>query len=92
MKHTTGVREVTKNIAVVQASHGDFGNDHLQEGREGGEDAELVRVEPETGCGREVATLHNAGRDENLGMFLMDDLQTGRALQVAFAQIRHINR
>ena len=88
MKHTARVREVAENVAEVETSHGDFGNDHLQEGGEGGEDAELLLVETETGGGTEVTTLHDAGGNEHFGVLLVDDLQTRGALEVALKKFR----
>lgn len=56
---TSGVREVTENVAEVQARHGDFGYDHLEEGTKGGEHAELLLVETETSRCAEVSALHD---------------------------------
>jgi len=42
------MREVAKNIAVVQAGHGDLRDNHLEESGERREDTELVGVEAET--------------------------------------------
>ena len=77
------MREVAQDVAEVETSHGDFGNDHLQEGGESGEDTELLLVETKTGCGTEVTTLHDAGGNEHFRVFLVDDLQTRGALEIA---------
>lgn len=82
MEHTTSMREMRENIAVVQPCHGNFGDDHLKEGREGREDTKFIGLEPETSCSREVSSFHDSGRDENLRMLLVNDFQTGRAFQV----------
>ena len=74
---------MAQDVAEVETSHGDFGNDHLQEGGECGEDAELLLVETDTGGGTEVTTLHDAGGNEHFGVLLVDDLQTRGALEVA---------
>ena len=39
------MREMGKHVALVQSGHGEFGDDHFQERREGREDAKLVGVE-----------------------------------------------
>lgn len=85
------MRKVAKNVAVVQASHGDLGDNHFQEGGEGGENTELALVETETSCRGEVATLHDAGRNEDLWVLLVDNLQTGRALQVTCSYVSGLN-
>ena len=74
--------EVRQHVAIVQARHGDFRNNHLQEGRERREDAELVVVEAEAGGGREVAALHDARGYKDLGVLLVDRLQAGRTLKI----------
>ena len=74
---------MAKNVTVVQTGHGELRDDHLQERRESREDTELVRIESETGRRGEVTTLHDTRRDEDLGVSLMDDLQTGRTLKIA---------
>ena len=50
---------MTEDIAVVKPSHGEFGDDHLEEGSEGGEDTELHLVETKASSCAEVATLHD---------------------------------
>lgn len=74
--------EVGEDIAVVQACHRDFGDDHLKKRGEGGEDTKLPFLETKTGGSTEVATLHDPRWDEDFGVLLMDGLQTGRALQI----------
>ena len=56
---TYRVREVTQNIAEVEAGHSDLRDGHLQEGRKSGEDAEFVLVETEACSSAEVAALHD---------------------------------
>ena len=74
---------MAQDIAEVETSHSDFGDDHLQEGGESREDAKLLLVETETSGSTKVTTLHDAGGNEHLGMLLVDDLQTRGALEVA---------
>jgi len=78
----TAMREVAKEVAVIQPGHGDLGDTHLKESGKGGEDTLLLFVETETGSCGEVATLHDTGGDEHLGVLLVDDLETGRALEI----------
>ena len=73
---------MTEDIAVVETCHGDLGNDHFEKGGESGEDTKLISVESEASSGREVSTLHNTRWNEHLGVFLVDDLQAGRALKI----------
>jgi hypothetical protein len=73
---------MAKDVAVVQASHGDLRDDHLKEGRECREDTELALLKAEAGGGREVATLHDTGRNKDLRMLLVNALETSGALQV----------
>lgn len=77
---------MTEDIAIVQACHGDLRNNHLEEGREGGENTELVSVETEaSGCCK-VTALHDTRWNEHFGMFLVDHLETGGTLQVALSR------
>ena len=80
----TRVREVREDVAVVEAGHGELGDDHLEEGAEGAEDTELLRIEAETCRRGEVATLHDTGLDEDLWMPGVDDLETSRALEIGW--------
>ena len=81
--HTARMGKVTENITVVQTRHCNFGDHHFEEGRECGEDAKLIVVESEAGGGREVASFHDSGGHEDFGVLLVDDLQSGRSLQIA---------
>ena len=76
------MREVAENVAEVEAGHGDFGDDHLEESTEGREDTELVLVETETSGCAEVTTLHDTGWNEDLRVLLVDNLQTSGTLEV----------
>jgi hypothetical protein len=71
------MREMRKDIAVIETSHCDFRNNHFKECRESGENTKLVRCKTKTGSGREVSSFHDTGWDEYFGMLLMDDAQTG---------------
>ena len=82
------MREVAQNIAIVQASHCDLRDHHLQERREGGEHAELLSVETETSSSAEVATLHDTGGNEDLRVLLVDDLQASGALEITYINRR----
>ena len=42
------MREVGQHVAFVQTGHGELGNDHLQERREGRENAKLFGIEAES--------------------------------------------
>lgn len=66
------MREMTENVAVVQPSHGDLRNNHLQEGRESRKDAKLVFVEPKPSRGGEIAPFHDPRGEEDFRMLLMD--------------------
>ena len=74
---------MAQDVAEVETSHSDLGDDHLQEGGESREDAEFLLVETETGGGTEVTAFHDAGGDEHFGVLLVDDLQTRGALEIA---------
>lgn len=78
------MREMAKNIAVVEARHGDLRDDHFQECRESGEYTKLVFVESESGCSGEVASLHDTRCDEDFGVFLVNDRQTGGSLEITY--------
>lgn len=80
------MREVAEDVAVVQSRHSDLRNNHLKECRKGGENAELVRVETEASSCSKVTTFHDTGRNEYFGMFLVDHLETSRALQIALSR------
>lgn len=76
------MREMAEDIAVVQPCHGDLGNNHFKERREGSENAELFRVETKASCCREVAALHDTGWNKDFRMLLVNNLDAGRTLQV----------
>jgi hypothetical protein len=78
----TRVGEVTEDVALVETSHGELGDDHLQERRERRENTELLLVESESSRGREVTTLHDTRGDEHLRVLLVDGLEAGRALEI----------
>ena len=42
------MREMRQYVAIVQSSHCELRDDHLQEGREGRENAKLLGVETES--------------------------------------------
>ena len=67
------MREMRKDIAVIKTSHSDFRNNHLKEHPQSGENTKLVRCKSKTGSGRKVASFHDTGWDENMGMFLVDN-------------------
>jgi hypothetical protein len=75
--------EMTKYIAIIETSHGNFRYDHLQESRESREDAKFLVVEAKACGGREVPSFHDTRRNKDFGMFLMDDFETSGTLQVA---------
>ena len=76
---------MAEHVAIVQACHGDFGNDHLKEGGKGGKDAELVVFKTKACSGGKVSAFHDSGRNEHFRMSLVDHLQTSRTLQIACA-------
>ena len=45
---TSGMRKVGEHVTLVQSSHGELGDDHLQERRESRENAKLLGVETES--------------------------------------------
>lgn len=62
----TRVGEVGEDVGEVETSHGQLGDDHFREGREGGEDALAVSLEgTEAGSSREVAALHDTTGNED---------------------------
>ena len=71
------MREMRKDIAIIETSHCDFRNNHLKERRESGENTKLVRRKSKAGSCRKVASFHDTGWDEYSGMFFVDDTQTG---------------
>ena len=75
---------MAEDVAEVEPRHGDLRDDHLQEGREGGEDAVLLRVETEASSCAEVSALHDTGGNENLRVLLVDDLEAGGTLKIAY--------
>ena len=74
-------------IAIVETRHGNLGDNHLQERRKCREDSELVMFKAETGSSRIVATLHDAGRNENFWVLLVDHFQTRRSLEIALEMV-----
>ena len=80
----TRVREMREDIAVVETGHGDLGDNHLQEGGKGGEDARLSLLETKSSSGREITTFHDPGSNKHLRMFLVDDLETSGSLEITF--------
>jgi hypothetical protein len=76
---------MAEHVAIVQACHGDLGNDHLKEGGKGGKDAELVGFKAKACSSGKVSAFHDSGRNEYFGMSLVDHLQTSRTLQIACA-------
>ena len=79
--------EKCQDIAIVQSCHGDLRNNHLKECREGGENTELVSIEAEAcGCSKVTVFHDHTGWSEHFGMFLVDYLETGRTLQVAWSR------
>lgn len=77
------MREVTEDITKIETGHGNLRDDHLQERRECREHPVLLRIETKTGGSAKVASLHDAGRNKDLRMLLVDDLQTSRPLEIA---------
>ena len=78
---------MAQDVAEVKTSHGDFGDDHLQECGESREDAELLLVETETSGSAEVSTFHDAGRNEDLRVLLVNDLETGRSFEITYGAL-----
>ena len=78
-----GMGEVGQHIGTVQPGHGDLGNEHLQKGAEGGEDALAARLHAEPCRRREVGPLHDAATHEDFGVGLADLGQAARALKIA---------
>lgn len=76
---------MAENVAKVEAGHGNLRYHHLEERGESREDTELVRVEAKPSRGTKVTTLHDAGRDEDFRVLLVDHFQTSRTLQVTLA-------
>lgn len=64
-----------QDIAVVETSHCDLGDNHLEESREGREDTELIWSESESSGSREVTTLHDTRGDEDFWVLLVDNLE-----------------
>ena len=88
------MREMRKDIAVIKMSHIDFRNNHLKKRRESGENTKLVRCKSKTGSGRKVASFHDTGWDENMGimMFLVDNSnRLNPQYQMYKVQLEHIN-
>ena len=79
------MREMRKNVAVIEASHGDFRNNHLKECRKSREDTEFIRGESKTSRSGEVAAFHDTRRNENLGVLLVDNFQASRTLEITYA-------
>mmetsp|Transcript_18830 Transcript_18830/g.21031 ORF Transcript_18830/g.21031 Transcript_18830/m.21031 type:complete len:622 (+) Transcript_18830:96-1961(+) len=77
------VAEVAQEVAVVEASHGDFTAAHLEEGSEGTENTLLSFLSPEAGSCRQVPALHNAAKNEHLRVSLVNHIQACGSLQVA---------
>ena len=77
--HTTRMREMRKDIAVIETSNCDLRNNHLKERRESGDSeyTKLVGYKSKASSCRKVASFHDAGWDEYFGMFLVNDTQTG---------------
>jgi hypothetical protein len=71
---------MAKEIAVVEAGHGDFRDTHFEESGEGGEDTILLFVKTETGCSRKIATFHDTGGNKDLRVLLVNDFETGGTL------------
>lgn len=83
---------MAEHIAIVQPRHRDLRHDHLEEGRERRKDAKFVGVEAKACCGREITALHDPRGNEDLGVFLMDHLQTGRTLEITCGSMSGSNR
>ena len=79
----TGVREVAEDVAVVQTSHGDLRDNHLEESRERRENAIFAFFKTKTGCSGEVPPLHDTGGNEDHRVLLVDDLEAGGTLKIA---------
>lgn len=75
---------MTQYIAPIQARHRHLADDHFQERRKCREYTKLVLVEPEPSRCREVATLHDPRRNENLWVFLMDHLKASGTFKIAY--------
>lgn len=82
IRRTTRMREMAQDIAVVQPRHCELRDDHLEESRKGRKDTEFVCVETETSSSRKVSSLHDTRRYENLGVLLVNNLETCRTLKV----------
>lgn len=83
----TRVGKMREDIAVVETGHGDLGDNHLQEGRESGEDSSLALLETKSSSSGEVSALHDSGSNEYLGMLLVDNLETSRSLEITLVRL-----
>lgn len=81
------VREVAKDVAVVEPRHGHFRQDHLLEGGVGGEDTLTISAadpsEAKARASGEVAALHDAPRNKALGRRFFDRSEAYGALEIA---------
>lgn len=75
---------MTKNVAVVQAGHGNLRDNHLKESRECRENTELFSVEAKTSSCRKVSTFHDTRGNKHLRVLLVDNLETSGPLEIAF--------
>lgn len=71
-----------EDVGFVETGHGDFGDDHFEEGGEGGEDALLSLVVAEAGGSGEVAAFHDAAGDVDLGVGFADVVEAAGAFEV----------
>lgn len=84
---TTRMREMRQDITVVQSCHRNLRNDHFKESRKRREYTEFIRRKAKSGGRRIISAFHDSRWNEDFGMFLVDDFQTSRTLEVTFRNL-----
>jgi len=85
------MRKMTQHVAIVKPRHRHLRDHHLQEGRKRRKHTKLVSIESKTCGGGEVAALHDARGDEDLGVLLVDHFQASGAFQITYKRKQSVN-
>ncbi len=75
--------EVGQNIALIQASHRHFGDDHFQECREGRENSLLSFFVTEPGSCGIVSALHDPATNKDFWMLGANMVESTAAFKIA---------
>ena len=76
-----------QHITVVQSCHRNLGNDHFKESRERREYTKFIGRKAKSSSSGVIPAFHDSRWNEDFGMFLVDDFQSSRTLEVTLRNL-----